>query len=110
MLPGLWSLLGVLLLVGALTALSAAWLMAHSLLHPPRMNDGKALYVLRRLTPADLGMPFENVWFTVRDSVTGEALKISGWWIDAPTKSSSTALLIHGYADAKVGAIAWAPL
>jgi pimeloyl-ACP methyl ester carboxylesterase len=36
-------------------------------------------------------------------------MALAGWWIPAAHVSTRTVLLIHGYADAKVGAIAWAP-
>ena len=106
------SLLLVLLALGLLTAAAAAALMALGLLRPPRMNDGKALYLLRRLSPWDLGMPFEEVSFVVTDEASGGRLGIAGWWIPAPARpereTGRCAVLLHGYSDAKVGAIAWA--
>jgi len=48
--------------------------------------------------------------FTVRDARTGQKLTISGWWIPANAASDKCVVLLHGYADAKVGAIAWAPV
>ncbi|HEV2295130.1 MAG TPA: alpha/beta hydrolase [Tepidisphaeraceae bacterium] len=83
--------------------------MARMLLKPPRMTDGKAVYVLKRLSPGDLGLPFEEVSFVVRDAWDGEPLKIAGWWIPPRAASGKCAVLLHGYGDAKVGAIAWAP-
>ena len=108
-------LAGVLLAVGAVLAAAVVILMAWSLLRPPRMTDGKAAWLLRRLSPGDLGMPYEDLSFVVRDTRTGEALRMAAWWIAAegkpPEKSSNRCvLLLHGYADAKVGVIAWAPL
>ena len=84
--------------------------MAVSLLRPPRMTDGKAVWVLRRLSPGDLGLGFVDVHFNVRDEETGEGLRIAGWWIAHPAAAGRCVVLLHGYADAKVGAIAWAPL
>ncbi|HZZ41964.1 MAG TPA: alpha/beta fold hydrolase [Tepidisphaeraceae bacterium] len=86
--------------------------MARKLLRPPRMSDGKAIYLLKRLSPADLDMPYEPLSFPIRDQQTGSPLTIASWWIPNPNAPNSprTALLIHGYADAKVGSIAWAPL
>ncbi len=57
----------------------------------------------------DLGLDFEETRFVVCDEQAGKSLKIAAWWIPCLT-SSRAMLLIHGYADAKVGAIAWAPL
>jgi hypothetical protein len=103
-----------LLLAGVGVALAAAvvCLLARSLAMPPRMSDGKAAWVLRRLSPADLGLPFEETAFDVRDAADpagGRTLRIAGWWIPHPHARGRCVLLLHGYADAKVGAIAWAP-
>ena len=100
----------VLLATGVLSAATLILLMARTLLHPHRMTDAKATWVLKRLSPGDLGLRFEDLTFHVRDEQTGRPLRIAAWWIpcgDLPP--DRTILLIHGYADAKVGAIAWAP-
>jgi pimeloyl-ACP methyl ester carboxylesterase len=109
----LLSLLVVLLAVGALLCAAAVLLSARSLLRPPRMTDGKAVYLLRRLSPEDIGLRYEQTSFTVRDEKTGEALKLAAWWIPATDDARGggrCVVLLHGYADAKVGAIAWAPV
>src|SRR5262245_41285289 len=98
-------MLAVLLLVVAGKVL----LLAHAILRPPRITDGKAVYLLKRLSPADLGMHFQDVRFSVRDEATAKNLKLVGWWIPHPAGGAKTVVLLHGYADAKVGAIAWAP-
>lgn len=123
------SLAVVLLLAGAAVAAAAVYLMARGLVRPPRMNDGKALYLLNRLTPEDLGLAYESVTFHVRDERTGQPLPLAAWWIPAegvgvtsltgagvvPGESrfagvtGRTVVLVHGYADAKVGALAWVP-
>lgn len=103
-------LLLVLLGIGALLWLSLCLLMAWSILTPPRMTAGKAVYHMHRLSPGDLGLNFEERVYHVRDQATGRPLRLAGWWIPASPGSRQTALLIHGYADAKVGAIAFAPL
>lgn len=100
------SLLVILLIVGFVVAVVAVVLIAQSVLRPPRMNDGKALWLLRRLSPADLGLAFEETSFQVGEGVP---LRLAGWWIPAARSSDRCVVLIHGYADAKVGAIAWAP-
>ena len=99
----------VLLGVGAALCAVATCAMAWSLTHPPRMTDGKAAWVLRRLSPADVGLAFEEISFEVRDE-NGTSLKMAAWWIPHPSAKGRCAVLIHGYADAKVGAIAWAPI
>src|SRR6476620_7955891 len=99
------------LLVSAilLTALLIV-MLARTLLRPERMNDGKAILRLHRLSPGDLSLRFADVHFDVRDEQTGKPLHIAGWWIPADASSDQTILLLHGYSDAKVGSIAWAPL
>src|SRR5205814_10156269 len=57
-----------------------------------------------------LGLPFEAISFRIRDSLTAELIDLAAWWIAHPMSGSRTVILVHGYADAKVGAIAWAPL
>jgi pimeloyl-ACP methyl ester carboxylesterase len=86
------------------------FLMAQMLLHPRRMTDFRATLLLHRISPADLGMEFENVSLNVIDECKHEKLKIAGWWISTPDSRGKCAVILHGYSDAKVGAIAWAPL
>jgi hypothetical protein len=78
------------------------------------MTDGKAAWLLQRLSPGDLSLSYEDVSFTVRDERTGASLRLVAWWIPCPTsparETGRTVVLLHGYADAKVGVIAWAPL
>jgi pimeloyl-ACP methyl ester carboxylesterase len=104
--PMLWLVI-LLLAVGVLASAAAVGLTAWSLLHPPRMTDGKAMWVLRRLSPQDLGLDFEDLEFNIRDE-SGRPLKIAAWWVPNPSSNGRCAVLVHGYADAKVGAIAWA--
>lgn len=104
-------LAGIVVLLGILLVALLVWAMALSLLRPPRMTDARAWWMLRRLTPADLGLSWSQCDFGVRDERGGGTIRITGWWLPAiDPQSQSTVVLIHGYADAKVGAIAWAPL
>lgn len=106
-----WSLILVLVVCGAMLTAAAAALLAWGLTHPPRMGDGKALAVLGRLSPADLGLEFLDVSFDVVDeSRPSVKLRIAGWWMPAKQSSDRCVILLHGYADAKIGAIAWAPV
>ena len=98
----------ILLALGLLLAVGTVLGMALMLLRPLRMTDGRAIYYLRRLSPGDLGLPFEDLTFTVRDE-RGARLIIKAWWIAHPHARGRTAVLMHGYGDAKVGGIAWAP-
>ncbi len=85
-------------------------MLARSLLRPPRMTDAKAAYLLKRVLPSDVGLNWEVMDFSVDDaSRPGEKMRIAGWWMPR-VDANRTAVVIHGYADAKVGALAWAPL
>jgi pimeloyl-ACP methyl ester carboxylesterase len=108
--PPWLSLVLILFAIGAALCALVIYLMARMLLLPPRMNDGKALVVLQRLSPSDLDLKFEDLKFEIRDEATGNPLRLAAWWIPAGSSANRTILLIHGYGDAKVGAIAWAPL
>ena len=109
-LHGILVLTGLLVALGILLWMSLVCTMAWTILRPPRMTAGKAIYHLRRLSPGDLGLAFEEENFRCRDDRSQSTLNISGWWIPACQPSSQCVVLIHGYADAKVGAIAWASL
>lgn len=104
------ALLIMLLTGGWLLLMVGLWTTARMLLQPPRMTAGKAFYLLKRATPDDLGLAYQAVEFTVRDVDRPQPIKLAGWWMPHPAGGSRTVVLIHGYADAKVGAIAWAPL
>ncbi len=109
MLPWL-SLALVLLGTGAALCALTIYMMAKMLLTPPRMTDGKALVVLKRLAPSDLALGFEDLKWDIRDEASGVTIRIAAWWIPAQHPTSRTVLIIHGYSDAKVGGIAWAPM
>jgi uncharacterized protein len=101
----------LVLTAAALFAVTAvAIVMAYLLLRPPRMNDGKALWILKRLSPEDVGLAFGTTEFHVKDGRDKRPLWLKGWWIPHPRAQGRCVVLVHGYADAKVGAIAWAPL
>jgi alpha-beta hydrolase superfamily lysophospholipase len=100
----------MLLLTGAGLTVVLLRLMAGHLLRPPRMTDSKALYILNRLTPQDLELPYQPCNFEVQDVSDATPLHLSGWWIPSETESDQTVLILHGYSDAKVGGIAWAPV
>lgn len=96
--------------VGIMLVAAALLLMANMLLRPPRMTDGKAAYVLRRISPGDLGLRFEELRFDVLDERTGRKIGIAAWWMPHARADGKCVVLIHGYGDGKVGAIAWAPM
>lgn len=108
MTSALWTIV-LILFAAALCALFTVHLLARMLLRPPRMTDGKALYLLRRMSPADLGLPFEPMSFDLPATDRSPPTTLAAWWIEAAAASDKTVILIHGYGDAKVGAIAWAP-
>ena len=103
------TLLWVLLVVGLMLAGVAVRAMAGIILRPPRMTDGRAAWRLKRLSPGDLRMRYSDVTFDVLDELTGDRLKLTAWWMPCSRAVGRCAILLHGYGDAKVGAIAWAP-
>src|SRR5580658_2848382 len=104
------TLAAILALVGIVLTLILIWLVARMLLCPPRMTDARALVRLRRLNPSDLGMAYEDQTFAVIDESSGKKINLAAWWIPNGNNSGRCAILLHGYADAKVGSIAWAPM
>jgi len=109
---GALTLVAVLVVVGAAVFGLVALMMARFLLTPPRMTGGLALWTLKRLTPRDLNLPYEELSLGVRDEAVGgrETLKVAAWWIGAREPSCDRCVIIvHGYADSKIGGIAWAP-
>ena len=104
------NLAAIIVALGAVLAIALVWIVALMLLCPPRMNDARALVRLRRLYPSDLGMDFQDQTFSVLDESTGNKLNLAAWWIPNPIPSQKCVVLLHGYADAKVGSIAWAPM
>jgi pimeloyl-ACP methyl ester carboxylesterase len=84
--------------------------MAVMLLRPRRMRDARAIYMLQRLSPADLGLEFEDVSFQVIDQSNGQKMTIAAWWIPNTEARGKCAVILHGYSVAKIGGIAWAPL
>ena len=109
MFPPALTLLLMLLVVGLALVAGVSFAMAKVLLSPPRMTGGRALWILRRLSPSDIGLPSEDLTFVVRDERTNQNLKLAAYWIPAATASTRCVMIIHGYADSKLGGIAWAP-
>jgi pimeloyl-ACP methyl ester carboxylesterase len=108
----LWNLLmlaGVMTWVALLLVAAGIWLMALVLLRPARMTDGRAAWRLKRLSPGDLRLRYSDLTFTIRDDFSTRPLRLAAWWIPHPHAQGRCVLLLHGYGDAKVGAIAWAP-
>jgi len=109
-LHGLLILAAVALVVGILWSALVVILMAYVLLRPRRMSDARGILELGRLCPSDLGLEYEETVFAVVDEDTGKKLRIAAWWIPNPRAAGRCAVLVHGYSDSKIGAIAWAPL
>jgi pimeloyl-ACP methyl ester carboxylesterase len=103
-------LAGVLIAVGCFLFLLISYGLTFNLLRPLRMRGGKALYFLHRLSPKDLDLPYESLSFSVRDHRTGKMLRIAAWWIECGKSTDRCVVILHGYADSKIGGIAWAPL
>lgn len=103
--PGLLIFLAVLMLTAALTVVLITILTARAILRPPRMTDGKAIYYYKRLSPGDLNLLFESLRFPVRDAHTGRTIHLAAWWMPHPGHTDRCAVLLHDFADAKIGAI-----
>ncbi len=100
-------------LTGSLIAASA-WLLAVALLalarlRPPRLTRFRGVYLLNRMTPQDLGIPFESRSFTVRRA-DGKPLRLAAWMVIHPEALGRMVIVVHGYADAKIGSAAWLPM
>ena len=99
-----------------LSAGLAAWALAvlwttRAILRPPRMTGGRAWARLARTNPADLDLPFEDERYDVADAATpGGRISLAAWWVPPPADAAfgRTCVLLHGYGDARVGALAWA--
>jgi pimeloyl-ACP methyl ester carboxylesterase len=100
-------LVSVLLACGAVTAVVYAVLLGESLLKPPRMTGQRAMALLGRTSPGDLGFDYEETRFDVEDAATGAPLALAGWWIPSDHPSDTCVVLVHGFADSKAGALAW---
>ena len=70
----------VLLITLALLCTALVILMARTLLRPVRMGDARATFILKRLSPNDLGLEYEPLFFDVRDERTGGMLRLAAWW------------------------------
>ena len=100
-----------LLLLVAVSWAAMAFLMAHLRLRPPRLSDARALSLLKRLTPEDLGIPFQSLYFAVpSQGQSGHAIRLAAWYVPHPQANGRLVVLLHGYSDAKVGAAAWLPM
>lgn len=93
---------------------ASAWLLAVVLLtlarlRPPRLTEIRALYVLKRMTPQDLGLPFEPRSFIVHRA-NGKSLHLATWMVHHPEAAGRMVVIVHGYADAKIGSAAWLPM
>jgi uncharacterized protein len=90
-------------LVGAVAALAAAYVGfltvegSRRLMRPPRRPfvpfvEGDAV------TPAELGLPYEDVRFTTDDGVT-----LSGWLVPARRETRAVVILMHGFSWNRLG-------
>jgi pimeloyl-ACP methyl ester carboxylesterase len=94
--------------MGIIWPMSAPWLTLAAIL--ALVGIVLTLMRLRRLNPSDLGMAYEDQTFAVIDESSGKKINLAAWWIPNGNNSGRCAILLHGYADAKVGSIAWAPM
>ena len=112
----LWPLLtlaGLLAGVGGVVVAGVVVGSALQLLRPRRLTGGRAVWLLGRVAPGDLGIDYEDVAFDVPDAASpGRTIRLAAWWMPATRggrASERCCVVLHGYGDAKVGGIAWAP-
>lgn len=110
LLPPLAGFLAMMMVAAILLWAIAVILMANTRLRPPRMTDGKAMAVLGRISPADLSLPYETDVFEVADAARNGKMLLHAWWIPHPEARGRCVILLHGYADARAGALAWLPM
>lgn len=96
-------------LIAASAWILAVVLLALARLRPPRLTEIRALYLLKRMTPQDLGLAFEPRPFTVHRA-NGKSLRLAAWMVHHPEAAGRMVVVVHGYADAKIGAAAWLPM
>lgn len=106
--PSTSSLLAILVLA-AITWLLTVIAMVLVRWRPPRLTDYKAMRLLGRLSPADLGIAFETLKFAVIREGQRQPISLCAWLVKPPVASDRLVILLHGFADAKVGAAAWLP-
>lgn len=97
------------LLLGALTA----WLVTLAVtvrarLRPPRLTALKALFLLGRAGPRDMGFEAEAIEF--ESSVYARPVKLAAWYVAHPEARGRLVIVLHGYADSSAGACAWLPI
>ncbi len=100
----------VILVSGAFLWGIAVVLTTFALLHPPRLTPARAMARLGRMTPADLGLRYENCDFTIESGRAEARVTLVGWWIPSIARSDRSVIIVHGYADSRAGALAWVPV
>lgn len=105
----LFSLIGFLLFTALLGWAVSVLLLAVGLTRPPRLTDAKAWRILKRLSPADLGLEFTSLTFSGSLAYTRRPPTLPAWYISAEAPSDAAVVVVHGYADAKVGSLAYVP-
>ena len=97
------------LVLSALTAwASIVVVAARARQFPPRLSALKALFLLGRAGPRDMGFAATPFQFT--SNAYGRPVQLAGWFVPHPDASGRLVLIIHGYADSSAGACAWLPM
>ncbi len=84
-------------------------LMMLARLFPPRLSRIRALLLLGRATPRDIGFEYEESRLEVHPPGL-PPVTLSTWLVRPSPPSQQTIVLLHGYADASPGAAAWLPM
>lgn len=108
--PDVIGVLLTLLWIGLLTWLVAVLWTVWALMRPPRLTPARAMARIGRMSPSDLGLRFFEGEVHPPEKRTRRSLRLVYWFMPRAVPSENTAVLIHGYADSRIGALAWAPL
>lgn len=96
-----------LLVIGGTWAILVV-LLAYARLYPPRLTPLKALFVLGRSGPADLGFHPQRMSFEVE--FRQRLITLAGSLVTHPLADGRMVIVLHGFADSAAGASAWLPL
>ena len=101
-------LLGLVLLLAAAAGLVLTIVVAlllHALLRPPRKTYATALGRDLPTDPGQLGLPFEDVTFSLEGGAA-----TPGWIVTGEKSDAITLVTVHGYADSRYGILNRLPL
>lgn len=97
-----------LLLAAASAWLLGVLLMVRARLYPPRLSPIRALLLLGRAHPDDLGFAYTPLRFEVK--YAHATIGLQSALILQPQLTDHMVIVLHGFADSSAGSAAWLPL